>query len=251
MRIYNKAKDTQMHHKIKKMLRRIASKKTVARNVWTRAKIVLDVVAGVTDRDVALLHEVGVNLVARWRKRFIEALPTLERIAQKRPEILEQKVIDALSDNVRPGRPLVFDAICRSFIIGIACNRPEDYGFVRSHWSLPTLQRAVINKKVAASISCTTISRILGEEELQPHKNRYWLHSMEKDENPYTYKQKILEINGIYFTAAMINRFGGESDMRIISTDEMTGIQALEHKHPDKLAMQRSSLNTYAMEPPR
>ena len=85
-----------------------------------------------------------------------------------------------------------------------------------------------------SSISCSTIHRILKDEELRPHKNRYWLHSTEKDEAPEIYKQKIQEINGIYFLAQMVNQYGNNSDLRIISTDEMTGIQALEHRYADK-----------------
>ena len=46
--------------------------------------------------------------------------------------------------------------------------------------------------------------------------------------------EQIQEINSIYFTAAMVNQYGNDSDLRIISTDEMTGIQALEHRYADK-----------------
>ena len=85
---------------------------------------------------------------------------------------------------------------------------------------------------------------ILKEEELRPHKNRYWLHSTEKDESPETYKRKIREINSIYFLAQMVNQYGGDSDVRIISTDEMTGIQALEHRFADKLCCPHQDAKT-------
>ena len=42
----------------------------------------------------------------------------------------------------------------------------------------------------------------------------------------------------------MITQFGGESDLRIVSTDEMTGIQALEHKYPDKPAKPHMTAKT-------
>ena len=244
MRKYNKARNTAMHHKIFKVLNQFANSTVIDHILWQRANIILAAVSGTIDQKIAMCYGVSRNVVGRWRKRFVDSLSILNRIAQKRPESLAANIHAALSDNPRSGRPPVFDAVCRSFIIGIACNNPSDYGFVRSHWSLPVLRKAVLAKKVVSSISCATINRILNDVELKPHKNRYWLHSAEKGENPFTYKQKIQEINGIYFTAAMINQFGGESDLRIVSTDEMTGIQALEHKYPDKLARPHMTAKT-------
>lgn len=233
-----------MHHKILRTLNQFANSTVIDRVLWQRANIILDAVSGIIDQEIGMLYDVSRNVVARWRNRFIDSLSLLNRIAKKRPETLTANIEAILSDKSRSGRPPVFDAVCRSFIIGIACNNPSDYGFVRSHWSLPILQKAILDKKIVSSISCATINRILNEVELKPHKNRYWLHSAEKGENPFTYKQKIQEINGIYFTAAMINKFGGESDLRIVSTDEMTGIQALEHKYPDKSAKPHMTAKT-------
>lgn len=244
MRKYNKSRNIPMHHKVVKLLKSFANSNATNHSIWQRANIVLHAVVGIIDHEIAFLYDVSRNVVARWRRRFMSALPDINRIAKKRPELLEAMIFTVLSDNPRSGRPPMFDAVCRSFVIGIACNNPSDYGFVRSHWSLPILRKAIIDKKITSSISCATINRILTEAELKPHKNRYWLHSTEKGENPITYKQKIQEINGIYFTAAMINQFGGESDLRIISTDEMTGIQALEHKYPDKLAKPHMTAKT-------
>lgn len=177
MRKYNKAWKTQMHHKIAKVLKRIAGGNLIRLSIWKRANIVLQAIAGVIDEEIAFLYDVSRSVVARWRRRFLDALPGLNHIAQKKPELLSVKVHAVLSDNLRTGRPPVFDAVSRTFIIGIACNNPNDYGFVRSHWSLPILRKAIIEKKVVSSISCATINRILSEAELKPHKNRYWLHS--------------------------------------------------------------------------
>ncbi len=68
---------------------------------------------------------------------------------------------------------------------------------------------------------------------MQPHKIRYWLHSTEKTEDPDSFAQKVNEICGIYHNAQELSQEGAH----VISTDEMTGIQALEHKYPDKLPL--------------
>lgn len=52
-------------------------------------------------------------------------------------------------------------------------------------------------------------------------------------EDPDTYARKVNEICGLYRDARELSREGSH----IISTDEMTGVQALEHKYPDKLPL--------------
>ena len=173
MRKYNKARDTIMHHKVFKVLKQIANSTVMSHVLRQRTNIILASIFGSLDREIGKRFGVSRNVVSRWRRRFIDALPVLNRIAQKKPEVLAANIVTVLSDNPRSGRPAVFDAVCRSFIIGIACNNPGDYGFVRSHWSLPVLQKAIINKRIVSAISCSTINRILNEVELKPHKNRY------------------------------------------------------------------------------
>lgn len=72
---------------------------------------------------------------------------------------------------------------------------------------------------------------------LKPHKIRYWLHSTEKSENPDIFAQKVNEICGLYHAAKELEPQG----THVVSTDEMTGIQALEHKYPDKLPLPGST----------
>jgi hypothetical protein len=55
--------------------------------------------------------------------------------------------------------------------------------------------------------------------------NRYWLTpAYEAD-----FEVKVSDINGLYAQAPELAKLG----QRIESTDEMTGVQALERKHPD------------------
>ena len=66
--------------------------------------------------------------------------------------------------------------------------------------------------------------------EIHPHLIRYWLHSSEKTDSPETFAEKVNEICIVYHEAETVHENGGHT----ISVDEMTGIQALEHKYPDK-----------------
>jgi len=59
---------------------------------------------------------------------------------------------------------------------------------------------------------------------LKPHLIRYWL-TTEKDEQ---FEEKSADINNLYHQAQELTDQGE----RIISNDEMSGVQALERKHP-------------------
>lgn len=67
---------------------------------------------------------------------------------------------------------------------------------------------------------------------MHPHKIRYWLHSPEKTQQPDSFAQKVNEICALYREAQALSQTG----THVVCVDEMTGIQALEHKYPDKPA---------------
>jgi len=65
----------------------------------------------------------------------------------------------------------------------------------------------------------------LKDADIQPHLSRYWLTpAYEAD-----FDDKVTDINRLYKQAPELAKQG----QRIESTDEMTGVQALERKHPD------------------
>src|SRR6266576_3275342 len=72
------------------------------------------------------------------------------------------------------------------------------------------------------STACRTAAEKRG---LQPHRFRYWLTAVPDAQRD----EKIVEGCGLYATAAQRAKAGE----RIISSDELTGVQALERNHPD------------------
>jgi len=66
--------------------------------------------------------------------------------------------------------------------------------------------------------------------DIQPHKVRYWLHSTEKVDAPEAFAEKVNQICNTYHQATE----GYANNIHTVSADEMTGIQALERKYPDK-----------------
>lgn len=68
---------------------------------------------------------------------------------------------------------------------------------------------------------------------LQPHRSRYWLNPNPK--NPETFKQQVNQVCDLYLQAEELKQIG----VHIVSTDEMTGIQALERAYPTETIQRR------------
>lgn len=198
-----------------------------------RAKIILLASEGKGNKEIGKILHIHHNTVGKWRKRFSDAAGRLERIAEEEPSDLEENVIDVLSDEDRSGAPCTFDCDTRKKIQLFACQKPSDYGFEASHWSLSMLRRALMDERVVESISTGAVYHILMAAELKPWKIRYYLHSKEKYESYETFCSKIKAINEVYARAEELK---GE-DTIVYCTDEMTGLQALEHAYPDKEIM--------------
>jgi len=66
--------------------------------------------------------------------------------------------------------------------------------------------------------------------DLQPHRSRYWLNAKAKPEDPVAFAAQVETICTVYAYAPMLEIRG----CHVVSTDEMTGIQALERAAPTK-----------------
>jgi len=63
---------------------------------------------------------------------------------------------------------------------------------------------------------------------LQPHRSRYWLNAKTREADPAAFAEQVETICTVYAYAPLLHALGGHS----VSTDEMTGIQALERAAP-------------------
>jgi transposase len=62
---------------------------------------------------------------------------------------------------------------------------------------------------------------------LQPHRSRYWLNANPQD--PEVFRQQVTAVCDLYEQAGHL----AEQGIHLVSTDEKTGIQALERLYPD------------------
>lgn len=93
----------------------------------------------------------------------------------------------------------------------------------RTRWTLATLSQAITEAKIA-DLSTSSIWRLLHQCELQPHRQKMWLHSPDPD-----FKRKVTEICELY-----LHPPEGAS---VICVDEKTSMQILNRVHPGRPAM--------------
>jgi len=135
---------------------------------------------------------------------------------------------DVLSDAARPGTPGKFTPEQLVGIIAVACELPAQSDRPVTHWTPRELADEVVQRGVVKSISPRTVGRLLSGAELKPHRSRYWLNANPKDQEAFDAQVRL--VCELYAQAQALYQAG----VHLVSTDEKTGIQALERKHPTK-----------------
>lgn len=189
----------------RRKLERVEGAATATQRDALRARIVLRAAEAVSNERIA--HDLGIvpNTVRKWRGRFAG------------------NGVAGLADLPRPGRPPTVDGVARCRIIALACDAPPDAAAVcRPTWTLVSLQQAIVEAQIVATLSASTVWRILNHADLKPHHHRMWLHSPDPD-----FARKVTEVVDLYLRPP--------ADGVVLSIDEKTGMQALERKYAGRL----------------
>jgi transposase len=197
-----------------KELEKILARHSTSQQIAKRGQIVLLAAQGKNHRQIATELGVSREMTRLWRERWLE-------LKQEGVEIVER-----LKDAERPGAPTKFTTEQVLNLFAIACEEPEKYGKPISHWTSRELAEVMREQGIVESISKRHVGRLLSEATLKPQQSEYWLNPPPDEKFDY----KVKDICYVYGEAEKL-RVQGE---RVISIDEMTGIQALERKAPDR-----------------
>lgn len=99
-----------------------------------------------------------------------------------------------------------------------ACRPPQDVAVPVTQWSAHLLGEHV--RGLGIEVSERTVSRVLHDADLQPHKQKMWLTSHDDE-----FREKRDDILHLYYDTP--------ADEHIICLDEKTGMQALQRSRPD------------------
>ncbi len=210
------------------VLNRIIRQSTAPQREVKRTEIILLASISLSNQIIATILGIGRSTVQRWRDRWANAGKSLLLVEKREDKKHVEQVIHVLlDDRDRSGAPPTFSEKQLCQIIALACEPPKKSDRPVTHWTPAELADEAIKRGIVESISPRTVGRLLKEADLKPHQSRYWLNN-ERDKDPQGFDKRVLSICALYGDAQILHQRG----VRIVSTDEKTGIQALEHKYP-------------------
>jgi transposase len=199
------------------LLGRLSQSRTEAAARVERAQILLRYHAGET-----------ISVIAR---ALSTNRPKIERCVGK---ALELGVRVALADLPGRGRRKTLDAAARAWVVNLACQKPKDLGYAQELWTTRLLaQHAQAHGPGAghpslAKLSRGTVSKILSDNAVQPHKISYYLERRDPD-----FEAKMVQVLHIYRMVEAWRSEGAPQWMAVLSYDEKPGIQAISNTAPD------------------
>jgi transposase len=214
--------------KERKILKRMRRRHQIAQCLVWRVQIILLAAKGYSNSKISRRVGKDRGTVRLWRARWVEATPVLEAAREKKVSKRElAKLLETvLSDAYRSGAPGKFTAEQLAKVIAVACEPPKQSGRPVTHWTARELTDEVIHRHIVERISVRTVGRLLGDADLKPHQSRYWLNAHPED--PAAFGAQVRTVCSLYLQARVLHAAG----VHLMSTDEKTGIQALERKAP-------------------
>ena len=146
----------------------------------------------------------------------------------------------ALDDRPRPGREPRITLEAKTWLVSLACRKAKEFGYPHELWTTRLLARHARERGPAeghlclANLAQGTVCKILDQEEIKPHKVRYYLERRDPD-----FAEKMAEVLCVYrqvkvLKAASIAAKEQPSDaVAVVSYDEKPGIQAIATTAPD------------------
>jgi transposase len=156
----------------------------------------------------------------------------------------ELGVIEALDDRQRAGRDPIITAEAKTWLVALACRKAKEFGYPHELWTTRLLAKHARDHGPAAGhpslakLAQGTVCKILADQEVKPHKVRYYLEKRDPEFEP-----KMAEILCVYQQVALLREHGqsavsaGEGmdgSLAVISYDEKPGIQAIGTTAPDR-----------------
>jgi transposase len=210
------------------ILRTLQNAPTASSQLRQRATIILLAFERQGNPEIAQTVGLSQRQVSLWRRRWADAWERLLRIECLESHAAARRAIErVLSDEPRPGPPGKFTPEQIVRILALACEPPEKSGRPITHWTARELAEEAVQRGIVASISPAQVGRYLREAALQPHRKRYWLNTTETD--PQVFQEQARAVCDAYLEAPALEE---RHRTHTVSTDEMTGIQALERNAP-------------------
>jgi len=149
----------------------------------------------------------------------------------------------ALEDRPRPGKEPTITPEAKAWLVSLACDKAKEHGYPHELWTTRLLARHARENGPAAGHDCLanlvqgTVCKLLGHEEIKPHKVRYYLERRDAE-----FEQKMAEVLCVYREVQVLKKVLKKAAAKpkkpgkpvaIVSYDEKPGIQAIATTAPD------------------
>jgi transposase len=205
----------------RKTLEELAASRTAPAREVERAKVLLGYAAGTS--------------ITELQRQLGFSRPMIYRCVDK---ALAAGVQMGLKDKYhRPHEPEITDA-AKAWVVNVACTKPKDHGLAAELWTISALASFVSEGARAAGFDRlanagkSTVWRILNENDIKPHKIRYYLEKRDPE-----FDRKMQEVLMVYRDVSIYSE-GAVHDARpnaiyTVSVDEKPGVQAIGLTAPD------------------
>jgi len=160
---------------------------------------------------------------------------TVERCVER---ALAHGPLAALEDRARPGKEPTITPEAKAWLVSLACDKAKDHGYPHELWTTRLLARHARENGPACGHDCLanlvqgTVCKILGQEEIKPHKVRYYLERRDTE-----FEHKMTEVLCVYREVQVLKEAAkcrkAQKPVAIVSYDEKPGIQAIATTAPD------------------
>ena len=146
----------------------------------------------------------------------------------------------ALDDRPHPGKEPTITLEAKAWLVSLACRKAKELGYPHELWTTRLLAHHAREHGPAEGHSCLrnlaqgTAVKILNEEEVKPHKVRYYLEERDPE-----FAEKMADVLCVYRKVKILKKAAVSSKKKpsdavaIISYDEKPGIQAIATTAPD------------------
>lgn len=132
--------------------------------------------------------------------------------------------LDAVYNGERSGRPRELTAVERVQIEQLACCDPLGLNLELTHWSTRSLTAIARQRLHRPKLAHSTVSLILREADLQPHRSRYW-------KTPTLDAEFVERASRVLWCYEQVERLYRRDEI-ILSVDEKPNLQATERTRP-------------------
>ena len=162
---------------------------------------------------------------------------TVQRYVER---AVAQGPMSALDDRPHPGKEPIITLEAKAWLRSLACRKAKDLGYPHELWTTRLLTRHAREQGPAEGHACLrnlaqgTVVKILNEEQIKPHKVRYYLEQRDPE-----FAKKMADVLCVYRRvkilkkAAVAAKNTASDPVAIISYDEKPGIQAIATTAPD------------------